>query len=218
LTNDREALEAFVLANTAPASPPLVPEICLRSATEVVPLWERLETPESPNPPPPYWAFAWPGGQALARYILDNPELFRGKSVLDFGAGSGVVAIAAAMSGAKVAASEIDSLSIAAIAINAKANNVMVDCITEDLIGEDHGWDAVLFGDMCYERPLSQRIVPWAMSIAARGGKILFGDPGRNYFPKEKVQPIISYEVPTSRDLEDRDMRLTTVCVLAASA
>jgi predicted nicotinamide N-methyase len=205
----------FVLANTAPASPPLVPEITLRLATDVIPLWEKTEGIKTANPPPPYWAFAWPGGQVLARYILDNAQDFLAKSVLDFGAGSGIVGIAAAMAGAKVTASEIDPLSIKAMEINAVANKVTMEIISDDLIGRDDGWDVLCLGDMCYERPLAEKIVPWAEAIAARGGLILFGDPGRNYFPAAKVRRIATYEVPTSRDLEDRDMRETSVCVFS---
>ena len=208
------AHSAFVLANTEAASPPLVPEIVLRLASEVVPLWERTEAFGEKNAPPPYWAFAWPGGQALARYILDNKETFRGRSVLDFGAGSGLVAIAAAMAGAKAVAAEIDPLSIAAMRINAAANGAKVECIENDIVGDDQGWDAVCFGDMCYERPLAERILPWALTIAERGAEVLLGDPGRNYFPSSNVRRIARYDVPTSRDLEDRDMRETSVYVL----
>jgi len=216
LNADTDRLTEFVLANTSPGTPPLVPEITLRLASEVVPLWERTEAFKEPNPPPPYWAFAWPGGQALARYILDNAADFRGKTLLDFGAGSGLVAIAAAMAGAKAFASEIDPLSIAAMRLNAAANSAGVLCIENDIVGQDGGWDVLCFGDMCYERPLAERIMPWAAAIAARGGMLLLGDPGRNYFPASKVRAIATYEVPTSRDLEDRDMRETSVYVLGA--
>lgn len=216
MSDPAAAFSEFVLGNTSPASPPLVPEITLRLATDVIPLWEKTEAIKTANPPPPYWAFAWPGGQVLARYILDNAADFRGKSVLDFGAGSGLVGIAAAMAGAKVTASEIDPLSIEAMEINAAANKVTMEIISDDLIGRDGGWDVLCLGDMCYERPLADRIVPWAEGIAARGGLILFGDPGRNYFPVARVRKIATYEVPTSRDLEDRDMRETSVCVFAS--
>ena len=164
------------------------------------------------NLPPPYWAFAWPGGQALARYILDHPQEVAGKSVLDFGAGSGLVAIAAAKAGgAPVIAAEIDALALAAIALNAAANGVFVEEIENDIIGTNGRWDTILAGDMCYERPLAERLTNWLRSLASDGARVLIGDPGRNYFPGSGVQRLATYEVPTSRDLEDREMRETSV-------
>jgi len=211
---DRENAAGFVRAGTEAAHPPLVPEIKLRLAESVLPLWEQIERDGTPNPPPPYWAFAWPGGQALARYILDHQEEFCGKTLLDFGAGSGLVAIAAAMAGAKPVAAEIDTLSIAAIAINARANTADVRVVSDDIIGQDDGWEIICLGDMCYERPLAERVLPWIKQLRARGGRVLIGDPGRNYFPASGVAPLATYDVPTSRDLEDRDMRRTTVYLL----
>ncbi len=203
-----------MLAQTQEATPPLVPEIRLRLATSVLPLWERIEADGTPNPPPPYWAFAWPGGQALARYILDHPGEFRGHTLLDFGAGSGLVAIAAAMAGAKPVAAEIDALSLAAIVINAGANYAVVTLMSENVIGQDKGWEIICLGDMCYERPLAERVLPWIERLRLRGARVLIGDPGRNYFPSSGMAPLSTYDVPTSRDLEDRDMRRTTVYLL----
>jgi predicted nicotinamide N-methyase len=201
-------------ANTAPAAPPLVPEVLLRLANTLMPLWEVTENLGRKNPPPPYWAFAWPGGQALARYILDHAEEFRGKTLLDFGAGSGLVAIAAAKAGARAVATEIDPLGSAAITANAKANHVTVSCLTDDIIGREGDWDIVCFGDMHYERPLAERVTPWAGLLAKRGVRVLMGDPGRNYFSLSHVRRLATYNVPTSRELEDRDMRETSVYTL----
>ncbi len=209
---------AFVLANTALAAPPLVPEIRLRLADDVLPLWQRTERLGAGDPPPPYWAFAWPGGQALARYILDNAGDFRGKTILDFGAGSGLVGIAAVKAGAMAVAAEIDLLAITAIKTNAAANNLEISCLEEDIIGRDEGWDTICFGDMCYERPLAQRIIGWASVLKTRGAHVLLGDPGRDYFSKTNVSRLATYNVPTSRDLEDRDVRETSVYEMHAKA
>jgi predicted nicotinamide N-methyase len=203
--------DAFVQDNTRLSSPPLVPELVLHVAHEVVPLWTRTEDLGSGALPPPYWAFAWPGGQALARYILDHPGEFAGRSVLDFGAGSGLVAIAAARAGAKASACDIDPFSLAAIARNSAANAVEVNAIAADLIGVKPEWDIILVGDMCYERPLADRLLPWLRQAAAGGTRVLLGDPGRSYFPGGGVEKLATYAVPTTRDLEDRDMRETSI-------
>ena len=214
---DTKRLE-FVLANTALAAAPLVPEIRLRLADNVLPLWQRTERLGTGDPPPPYWAFAWPGGQALARYILDNASRFRGKTILDFGAGSGLVGIAAVKAGARAVAAEIDSLAVTAIEANAAANNLEISCLEEDIIGRDEGWDTICFGDMCYERPLAQRILGWAGALKKRGAHVLLGDPGRDYFSEANVSRLATYSVPTSRDLEDRDVRETSVYEMQAKA
>jgi predicted nicotinamide N-methyase len=201
--------EDFVRSNTVLAAPPLVPEITLHLATEVTPLWEATEAElQRLGLPPPYWAFAWPGGQALARYILDHPGLLAGRRVLDFGAGSGLVAIAAARAGAHAVAAEIDPFAASAIRLNAARNGVTVEIETEDVIGAPCAWDAILAGDMCYERPLAERLGAWLRQIPAL---VLLGDPGRSYFSAEGLQSLARYTVPTSRDLEDRDHRETGV-------
>jgi len=202
--------ESFIIANAALIAPPLVPEIRLYLATEVVPLWRATEEElEKMGVPPPYWAFAWAGGQALARYILDHPEQIMGKHVLDIGSGSGMVAIAAAKAGAaSVLAADIDAFSIAAIRLNAAANGVTVAVTQDDLIGAESDWDMVLVGDLFYERPLAERLLAWLKTL---GCPALLGDPGRSYFPKDQVEPLAVYNVQTSRDLEDREIRETGV-------
>lgn len=202
---------SFIREATAPQTPPLVPEIRLYLASEILPLWRKTEEElEREGIPPPYWAFAWAGGQALARYILDTK--LRGTSVLDFGSGSGLVAIAAAKAGAaKVLAADIDRFSAAAIALNAQENGVEVTVTTDDLIGQDGGWDVILIGDMCYERPLAERLMAWLTERAKAGVTVLLGDPGRSYFPKSGVEKLATYRVQTSRELEDRDVRETSV-------
>ncbi|MGZ5923502.1 MAG: class I SAM-dependent methyltransferase [Rhizomicrobium sp.] len=208
----------FILANTALVSPPLVPEIKLHLATEVVPLWRLTEDElAAKGIPPPYWAFAWAGGQALSRYVLDHPELFVGKTVLDFGSGSGLVAIAAAKAGAdRVTAADIDEFARAAIKLNAIANTAIVSATTDDLIGSDGNWRVILVGDMCYERPLAERLMEWLTDRAAHGATVLLGDPGRSYFPKGGVEKLSTYRVQTTRDLEDREIRETSVYRLLA--
>jgi predicted nicotinamide N-methyase len=207
----------FIRANTALLSPPLVPEIKLHLATEMVPLWRKSEEElQAMGVPPPYWAFAWAGGQALARYILDNPAIVRGKSVLDFGSGSGLVAIAAARSGAhSVLAADIDPYATVAIALNAKANSVAIDVTAGDLVGTREMFDVILCGDMCYEKPLVDRLLVWLRESSA---EVLLGDPGRSYFPKANVTSLATYSVQTTRELEDNEIRQTGVYRLATQA
>lgn len=204
---------AFIRSNTALAAPPLVPEVRLHLATEVVPLWRKTEEElEAEGVPPPYWAFAWAGGQALSRYVLDNREAVAGRTVLDFGSGSGLVAIAAIKAGAaSVLAADIDAFAGAAIALNATANGARVDITTDDVVGRAGGWQTILVGDMCYERPLAERLLVWLRECAVAGAMILLGDPGRSYFPKGGVEKLATYRVQTTRELEDREIRETSV-------
>src|ERR1700712_3456948 len=193
----------FIRANTALIAPPLVPEIKLHLATEVVPLWRLTEEElQAQGVPPPYWAFAWAGGQALSRYVLDHPAIVAGKDVLDFGAGSGLVAIAAAKAGAeRVTAADIDPYAYAAIKLNAIANSALVSATTNDLLDSDGNWRVILVGDMCYERPLAESLIEWLLDRATHGAAVFLGDPGRSYFPRGGVEKLKTYHVQTSRDL-----------------
>ena len=203
----------FIRGNTAPDRPPLIPEITLFLATELVPLWQATEADLSAlGLPPPYWAFAWAGGQAVARYVLDHPEIVAGKRVLDFASGSGLVAIAAAQAGAaQVTASDIDPYAVAAIALNAAANDVAVSATDRDMIGERGAWDVVLAGDICYERPLAGRVETWLRGLSEDGVTVFLGDPGRTYLPKHGLEWVIRYAVKTTRELEDSDVRNAVV-------
>ncbi|MCC7427182.1 MAG: methyltransferase [Alphaproteobacteria bacterium] len=206
--------DAFIRAETAAARAPLVPEIVLHLATEITPIWQATEAAlNAAGLAPPYWAFAWPGGQALARLLLDRPALVAGKRVLDFAAGCGIAAIAAAMAGAAhVAAAEIDPLAIAACRVNALANGVMLEGITGDIVGrEDAPWDVILCGDVCYEKPMSAHILPWLRRLAATGRHVLLADPGRAYLPRSGLVAVARFTVPTSLELEDRAAREVTV-------
>ena len=207
------APEAFVRANTVLQEAPLVPEVALHLASEVVPLWQATEEALSRmGLPPPFWAFAWAGGQALARYILDHPDAVAGKRVLDFASGCGIAAIAAAKAGAAgVEASEIDAFALAALRLNSDANAAGIAASGEDLIGKDEGWEVVLAGDICYERDLAERVFAWLQALSARGATVLIGDPGRNYLPKDGLERMISYAVKTTRELEDSDVRNASV-------
>jgi len=187
-----------------------VPEICLYLATEITPIWHATEETLARSAlPPPFWAFAWAGGQALARYLLDHSAEVTGRSVLDFGAGSGLVAIAAAKAGATaVLAAEIDPFAAAAIAANAALNDVDITVQREDLLDTvDACWEVVTAGDVCYERPMADRVMGWLRGMAARGSLVLLGDPGRAYVPSQGLLERSRYLVSTSRELEDRDCR-----------
>ena len=205
--------EAFIRAETRLLPVPHAPELSLHVADEATELWQRTEEELGQvGLPPPYWAFAWAGGQALARYILDHPGTVRGRRVLDFASGSGLVAIAAMKAGAaEVTACDIDSFAIAAIQLNAQANGVTVMPLQADLIGQDQGWETVLAGDICYERDLAARVTDWLFGLSERGATVLIGDPGRSYLPQERLQRLEIYEVPVTRTLEDAEVKKTSV-------
>jgi predicted nicotinamide N-methyase len=199
--------EAFIRANTILTTACHVPEIHLYLATEITPIWQATETwLAEHNLEPPFWAFAWPGGQALARHILDNPVLVAGKRVLDFAAGGGIAAIACAMAGAaRVEAAEIDTLALAAISLNAAANDVPI-ARAHDVVGDPCRWDLILCGDVCYEAPMTGHIMPWLTDMA-RTADVWIADPGRAYLPKTGLAPFASYLIRTTRELEDRTSR-----------
>lgn len=208
-----ESAETFIRANTALMRPPHVPEVALYLADEAHDLWHRTEEQLAEiGLPPPFWAFAWAGGQGLARYVLDNPATVVGKRVLDFASGSGLVAIAAMQAGAaSVVGADIDPFCEAAIRLNAEVNDVAVSFISADLVGHDDGWDVVLAGDVFYEKPFADRLVPWFEALRARGAGVLVGDPGRSYLPKDRLEKLATYEVPVTRALEDAEVKRTTV-------
>ncbi|WP_374443410.1 methyltransferase [Stella sp.] len=210
---------AFVRRETVAAALPFVPELRLHLATEVTPLWQATEaTLERRGVPPPYWAFAWAGGQALARLLLDRPSLVAGRHVLDVGSGSGLVALAAALAGAaRVEAVDIDPFAVAAITLNAALNGLAVEPRAADPIGSDDGWATVLVGDLCYERPVAERLLPWLRRLAGRGAEVLLADPGRAYVPRDGIAEIARYTVPVDRELEDRSLRETVVYRVAAA-
>ena len=202
---------AFITANTTLARPPLVPEILLHLATEITPIWHATEEfLQRTNIEPPFWAFAWPGSQALARYVLDTPGCVSGRRVLDFAAGNGLAAIACAMAGAAtVEAAEIDPVATVATRMNAVLNSVAIDGVTADLVGAPCRWDLIMCGDVCYEAPMTGHIMPWLRSMAT-SAEVWIADPGRAYLPAG-LQPFAHYDVPTTRELEDRDLRPTTL-------
>jgi predicted nicotinamide N-methyase len=204
---------AFIQSETRIRPVPHAPEISLHVADEATELWQKTEEELGEiGLPPPFWAFAWAGGQALARYILDRPETVRGRRVLDFASGSGLVAIAAMKAGAaEVTASDIDSFSIAAMSLNAKANGVSINPLQADIVGQDQGWDTVLAGDICYERDLANRVIEWLLGLSQRGATVLIGDPGRSYLPKDRLENLAAYEVPVTRTLEDADIKKSSV-------
>jgi predicted nicotinamide N-methyase len=202
--------EVFILAHTTPCRPPACPEISLHLASEITPLWHATEQfLDRHNLAPPFWAFPWVGGQALARHLLDHPDLVAGRSVLDFAAGCGIVAIAAARAGATaVTACEIDAMALTAILLNAAANDASVIVTDEDVLGrEDCPWQVILAGDVCYERPMADKVFAWMRRCAARGAMILLADPGRAYMPKTGLMRLATMSVACSLELEDRESR-----------
>lgn len=205
---------AFVRAETRLLPVPLVPELSLHVADEAVPLWSKTEEElAEAGLPPPFWAFAWAGGQALARFLLDNPETVRGRRVLDVGSGSGLVALAAMKAGAAQAtAVDVDRFALAAIALNAAANGVAIAVSGVDPIGRQRpAVDLVTVGDLFYERDLAERLLAWLDGFLAAGVPVLVGDPGRSYLPRARLEELASYETPVTRDLEDAEIKRSTV-------
>ncbi|MBV9245164.1 MAG: methyltransferase [Methylobacteriaceae bacterium] len=200
---------AFIRANTRLLPVPHAPEISLHVADDATELWQKTEEELGElGLPPPFWAFAWSGGQALARYVIDRPNLVRGRRVLDFASGSGLVAFAARLAGAaEVEANDIDAFALAAIGLNAQANGLSVRVVGEDLIGRDEDWDVVLAADVFYERELASHVTEWLLALERRGACVLIGDPGRSYLPQNKLVAVARYEVPVTRSLEDADIK-----------
>jgi predicted nicotinamide N-methyase len=203
----------FVRATCRLARVPHVAEIRLHLSDDVLGLWQRTEDARGPVQPPPFWAFAWPGGQALARYVLDHADLVAGRTVLDLGSGSGLVAIAAAMAGAAaVLASEIDALAVAAIGLNARANGVPAPAILGDVLdGDGEGAEVVLAGDVWYSRSLAERVLAFIERARARGASVLVGDIGRAFLPRERFRVLEARDVPVIAELEDSSVKRTMV-------
>ena len=202
---------AFVRAHTRPTRPALVPEVRLRVADDVVALWEAMEVDGGgAGDQPPFWAAAWPGGQALARYVLDTPSLVASRTVLDLGSGSGLVAVAAVLAGAAdVLASEVDAFGRTAIAVNAALNGVGPLRVVGDLLGAPPpSVDVVLAGDVCYDREMTERVLPFLDAARAGGAEVLVGDPGRPYLPVDRLVPVTRLAVP---ETEGPGTRWTTV-------
>ncbi len=204
---------AFIRAHTRLLPTPHAPEISLYIADEATELWQKTEDELGEiGLPPPFWAFAWAGGQALARYILDHPELVAGKRVLDFASGSGLVAIAAAKAGAaRVDACDIDEFALEAMRLNAAANGVAISPRLENLVGRDEGWDVALAGDVSYERDMAQSVTDWFETLSRRGALALIGDPGRTYLARERLESLAEYRVPVTRSLEDCEIKNSQV-------
>lgn len=208
--------EEFVRAHTALGHAPLVPELALHLATEITPIWQATEAwLQARDIEPPFWAFAWPGGQATARLLLDEPGRVAGRRVLDFAAGCGIAAIAAARAGAAlVEAAEIDPLALAAVRLNAALNGVAVATPAGDIVGAPCRWDVILAGDVCYEAPMTGHILPWLRAMAAAGAEVLLADPGRAYLPRAGLEPVARHTVPTTLELEDRTQREVVLYLL----
>lgn len=209
--------EAFILANTRLQPVPHAPEISLWVADELTPIWRLTEEELGEmGVPPPFWAFAWAGGQALSRWLLDHPEEVAGKQVLDFAAGSGLVGIAAMKAGAASAlCADIDPFCGAAVRLNGQANGVPLTFTADDLLGAPPPEvDVICAGDVCYEKPMTERVIAWLGEAKARGVRVIIGDPGRTYFPKTGLEFLAEYRVPTTRELEDQEVKRSSVWAL----
>jgi predicted nicotinamide N-methyase len=195
------------------AEVPFVPEVRLHLAEDAIVLWARMEAAAGETLPPPFWASAWAGGQGVARYVLDHPDVVAGRRVLDLATGSGLVAVAAALAGAaSVTANDIDPYALAAVRLNAQANGVAVDSRRGDLLdGDGHGAEVVLAGDVFYSRGMSERVLGFLDRVTARGSAVLVGDPGRAYLPRERLELVASYRVPMVGALEDAEVKQTDV-------
>jgi predicted nicotinamide N-methyase len=204
----------FIRANTSVMTPPLVPEVSLHLAHEAVPLWQKTEEELGEmGLPPPFWAFAWAGGQALARHVLDNPALVQGKRVIDLASGSGLVGIAAMKAGAaSVLAADIDGFSLEAIRLNAEMNGVTLEVTGDDLLTDPApACEIILVGDLFYEKGLAAKVFGWLSDAEGRGIPALIGDPGRSYLPRERLIKLGEYRVQVTRDLEDAEIKWTSV-------
>ncbi|RDL49774.1 Ribosomal protein L11 methyltransferase [Ensifer sp. M14] len=205
--------ESFIRTNTGVLSPPHVPEVRLHLATEAHELWLKTEEElEEIGLPPPFWAFAWAGGQGLARYILDHPEVVAGRRVVDFASGSGLVAIAAMKAGAaSVLAADIDPWAETAVRLNAELNSVEIAYTADDITGRDLAADIYLAGDVFYDKSFAERLLPWFTALVSGGSIVIVGDPGRSYCPRDRMTALATYEVPVTRALEDSEVKRTTV-------
>jgi predicted nicotinamide N-methyase len=209
--------EALVREYTRAQVTPFVPEFQLHLASELVPLWQATEWRAASPQPPPFWAFAWPGSQALARYLLDHPQTVKGLRVLDFGSGGGLAAIAAARAGAKrVLACDLDPLAAVAQSLNAQLNAVEIEMVTGDALECAAEVDVILAGDVCYEREPSDVITAWLRDRAKRGKRVLLADPGRNYAPTEGLELLATYAVPTLQELESAASKRTRLVTFSA--
>jgi len=205
---------AFIRANTRLQTVPHAPEISLWLADEITPLWRLTEEELGEmGLPPPFWAFAWAGGQALSRYLLDHPHEVAGKRVLDFAAGSGLVGVAAMKAGAvSVLCADIDLFCAAAVAANAASNGVALDFTCRNLLDAPPPLvDVICAGDICYERPMTEAVLAWLAQARANGARVLIGDPGRTYFPRSGLDFLAEYRVPTTRELEDQEIKRSLV-------
>jgi predicted nicotinamide N-methyase len=203
----------FILDNTTIMTPPHVPEIRLYLADEAHDLWLKTEDElQEIGLPPPFWAFAWAGGQGLARHILDHPQTVAGRRVLDFASGSGLVAIAAVKAGAaSVSAVDIDPWAKTAIELNSRLNKADIGFSGADIIGSTLDADILLAGDVFYDKSFADRLIPWFEMLVKSGTAVIVGDPGRSYCPRDRMQALATYQVPVTRALEDAEVKKTTV-------
>jgi predicted nicotinamide N-methyase len=209
-----------VRRNTTLQAVPDLPGVRLHLADDVTTVWRQTgEALGADDPALPYWAFAWVGGLAISRYLVEHPEEVEGRTVLDLATGSGLCAIVAARCGAaSVHGTDIDPFAEAAVAVNARANGAHIGFSGRDLLDQaPPDYDVILAGDVCYEETMAGRMMDWLRAAARRGARVLIGDPGRTYLPRD-LEPHATYEVRTSREIEASDARAATVYTIAGQA
>lgn len=214
---DREEIRALVREHTVIARPWLTPEIRLHLITPDTPMWRANEKQaEAAGLHDPYWAFCWAGGQALARYLLDQPEVVAGKHVLDIGCGGGVEAIAAAKAGASVLGADIDPIATSALTLNAQLNRVALEHTNENLLGSRGPWDVVLAGDVTYEQDLARDMRAWLFALASRGTLVLLADPQRGFLDTEGFSKLACYDSPADDDEDGTRLIATPIFAVTA--
>lgn len=210
---NQSSFENFIKDYTFQKPVDFVPEIILYQADQITPIWQATEYwLTQQNIEPPFWAFAWPGGKALARYILDHPTFVKDKKILDFAAGCGITAVAAGLCKAQfIETADIDPLAQQACALNAKINQIILDKNSCDIVNQHNQWDIIFCGDVCYEAPMTQHIWPWLKKCHQTGAEVIIADPGRTYLPKKELIPFYEYNIPTTTELEDCTNRHTVL-------
>jgi len=216
---DDDALFERLLEQVATRAPhPLLPELSLFQAHAMDEVWEQAETLSGRRLEPPFWAFVWPGGLAVARFLLDRSERVRGRRVLDLATGDGVIALATALTGGQVTANDVDPLALRMTALHARLHSLQLELLPGDLLESDPAelpYDLITVGDAFYEQPFASRLFPWLQAAHRAGKDVVLGDPGRNFLPASGLREVADYPILTSREIEGRPLRHARVFTLS---